>query len=109
MSCPTCWCFDIQDETRGKSGVRMRNWDSCMYPLFTLHGSGHNPRGTKTPPRAPALHAQAQVFCGQIRPGHSVRGLRPLYAAVPGEHRHPPGMHDLMNGLAASGEACAID
>ena len=46
--CPTCWCFDIQDETRGLSGIRMRNWDSCMYSLFTLHGSGHNPRNTKT-------------------------------------------------------------
>jgi sulfhydrogenase subunit beta (sulfur reductase) len=46
--CPTCWCFDIQDETRGLSGIRMRNWDSCMYPLFTRHGSGHNPRNTKT-------------------------------------------------------------
>ena len=45
--CPTCWCFDIQDETLGLSGIRMRNWDSCMYPLFTLHGSGHNPRNTK--------------------------------------------------------------
>jgi ferredoxin len=46
--CPTCWCFDMQDEVRGTSGVRMRNWDSCMYPLFTHHGSGHNPRDTKT-------------------------------------------------------------
>ena len=46
--CPTCWCFDIQDETHGLSGIRMRNWDSCMYPLFTFHGSGHNPRDTKT-------------------------------------------------------------
>ena len=45
--CPTCWCFDIQDEVQGKTGVRMRNWDSCMYPLFTLHGSGHNPRDKK--------------------------------------------------------------
>ena len=45
--CPTCWCFDIQDETRGVKGCRLRNWDSCMFPLFTLHGSGHNPRGTK--------------------------------------------------------------
>lgn len=45
--CPTCWCFDIQDETYGLSGIRMRNWDSCMYSLFTLHGSGHNPRDTK--------------------------------------------------------------
>lgn len=45
--CPTCWCFDIQDEVHGLEGIRMRNWDSCMYPLFTLHGSGHNPRGEK--------------------------------------------------------------
>lgn len=42
--CPTCWCFDIQDELHGKEGNRIRNWDSCMFPLFTLHGSGHNPR-----------------------------------------------------------------
>ncbi len=46
--CPTCWCFDIQDEVWGVKGIRMRNWDSCMYPLFTFHGSGHNPRDTKT-------------------------------------------------------------
>jgi ferredoxin len=45
--CPTCWCFDIQDETHGLGGVRMRNWDSCMFPLFSLHASGHNPRGQK--------------------------------------------------------------
>ena len=45
--CPTCWCFDIQDEIQGKAGDRMRNWDSCMFPLFTLHGSGHNPRDNK--------------------------------------------------------------
>ena len=46
-SCPTCWCFDIQDENRGNAGVRLRNWDSCMFPLFTMHGTGHNPRGAK--------------------------------------------------------------
>jgi sulfhydrogenase subunit beta (sulfur reductase) len=42
--CPTCACFDIQDETRGKEGVRYRSWDSCGFGLFTLHTSGHNPR-----------------------------------------------------------------
>jgi ferredoxin len=45
--CPTCWCFDIQDEVFGKEGDRLRTWDSCMFPLFTLHGSGHNPRDKK--------------------------------------------------------------
>jgi formate hydrogenlyase subunit 6/NADH:ubiquinone oxidoreductase subunit I len=41
--CPTCACFDIQDEG-GVSGKRLRCWDSCGFRLFTLHTSGHNPR-----------------------------------------------------------------
>jgi sulfhydrogenase subunit beta (sulfur reductase) len=45
--CPTCWCFDIQDEIYGKQVDRIRNWDTCMSPLFTLEGSGHNPREKK--------------------------------------------------------------
>jgi len=45
--CPTCWCFDIQDEITKKQGDRIKNWDSCMFPLFTLHASGHNPRPEK--------------------------------------------------------------
>lgn len=45
--CPTCWCFDIQDEVSGKHGKRMRNWESCMFPIFTVHTTGHNPRDTK--------------------------------------------------------------
>ncbi|PIE71949.1 MAG: 4Fe-4S ferredoxin [Deltaproteobacteria bacterium] len=45
--CPTCWCFDIQDENFGAKGVRTRNWDTCMEGLFTEHGSGHNPREKK--------------------------------------------------------------
>jgi ferredoxin len=45
--CPTCACFDIQDETRGQRGQRIRTWDSCCFKLFTLHTSGHNPRETQ--------------------------------------------------------------
>ena len=26
----------------------MKNWDSCMFPIFTVHTTGHNPRETKT-------------------------------------------------------------
>ncbi|MBU4316242.1 MAG: 4Fe-4S dicluster domain-containing protein [Proteobacteria bacterium] len=58
--CPTCWCFDIQDETHKNKGVRMRNWDSCMFPLFTLHGSGHNPRGEK-------VHRVRQRFMHKLK------------------------------------------
>lgn len=42
--CPTCACFDIQDETAGEKGQRVKCWDSCGFGLFTLHTSGHNPR-----------------------------------------------------------------
>lgn len=45
FACPTCWCFDIQDEVSGKKGVRLRLWDSCMSDLYSAHASGHNPRG----------------------------------------------------------------
>lgn len=42
--CPTCHCFDIAEEATNDTGQRVRNWDSCMFDLFTLHASGHNPR-----------------------------------------------------------------
>lgn len=45
--CPTCHCFDITDESRKGVGRRVRSWDTCAFSLFTLHGSGHNPRDTQ--------------------------------------------------------------
>jgi len=47
FSCPTCHCFDISEEVHKNEGSRVRTWDGCMAPLFTLHGSGHNPRDKK--------------------------------------------------------------
>jgi sulfhydrogenase subunit beta (sulfur reductase) len=43
--CPTCQCFDMSAEGRLK-GFQLKTWDSCMFPKFTLHASGHNPRPT---------------------------------------------------------------
>jgi sulfhydrogenase subunit beta (sulfur reductase) len=45
--CPTCHCFDMNDEVSTVSpltGKRVRNWDTCQFPDFTMHSSGHNPR-----------------------------------------------------------------
>ena len=44
--CPTCYCFDIQDVERTNWGYRERVWDSCMFPIYSLETSGHNPRPT---------------------------------------------------------------
>jgi len=46
--CPTCHCFDIQDEGDTYQGVRRKNWDSCSFAMFTMHTSGHNPRSTQS-------------------------------------------------------------
>jgi ferredoxin len=44
--CPTCHCFALLDEKVSSQGQRIRNWDSCMFPIFTLEASGHNPRAS---------------------------------------------------------------
>lgn len=46
--CPTCACFDIQEDAKGSTGNRLRCWDSCAFSLFTAHTSGHNPRETQS-------------------------------------------------------------
>ena len=33
--CPTCYCFDINDEMVGQRGARFRSWDSCAFPNYT--------------------------------------------------------------------------
>ena len=48
--CPTCHCFDMNDEVTSSSpiqGERVRTWDNCQFPDFTMHSSGHNPRPDK--------------------------------------------------------------
>ncbi|MFC1485339.1 4Fe-4S dicluster domain-containing protein, partial [bacterium] len=46
--CPTCHCFTIDDTKCKNDGYRMRCWDYCLNPDFTLMAGGHNPRETKT-------------------------------------------------------------
>jgi ferredoxin len=45
--CPTCHCFDIQDESTMTEGGRVRIWDTCMIPEYTMQASGYNPRPTR--------------------------------------------------------------
>jgi ferredoxin len=44
--CPTCYCFDINDEALKGVGARYRNWDSCSFPLYTQMPM-ENPREEK--------------------------------------------------------------
>jgi ferredoxin len=42
MVCPTCYCFDVNDELAlsVKEGARVRNWDSCQVVPFTEVAGG---------------------------------------------------------------------
>ncbi len=46
--CPSCSCFDMNHEATVWCGEQCRSWDSCSFPLFTRHASGHNPRSTRS-------------------------------------------------------------
>ena len=48
MVCPTCYCFDIQEEADDllEKGVRYRQWDGCMLHGFSGIAGGHNFRKT---------------------------------------------------------------
>ena len=47
--CPSCSCFDIQDEVCGACVERYRCRDTCQFEDFTLMGAGHNPRAAQLP------------------------------------------------------------
>jgi len=44
--CPTCYCFDINDELIKNQGERFKSWDSCAFPLYTKMPM-ENPRAEK--------------------------------------------------------------
>ena len=44
--CPTCYCFDINDEFIRNHGERFRSWDSCAFCLYTKMPM-ENPREEK--------------------------------------------------------------
>ena len=49
MVCPTCVCFDVQDDPalNLKGGERYRRWDACMLTEFAAVASGENFREHK--------------------------------------------------------------
>ncbi|MBN1766250.1 MAG: 4Fe-4S dicluster domain-containing protein [Sedimentisphaerales bacterium] len=44
LVCPTCYCFDVEDDVDWSldEGVRRRKWDGCMLAEFAAVAGGHN-------------------------------------------------------------------
>ncbi|MEW5900811.1 MAG: 4Fe-4S dicluster domain-containing protein [Acidobacteriota bacterium] len=63
--CPSCHCFDLSDEVDSSSplrGKRVRTWDTCQFPDFTMHSSGHNPRPDRASRLRQRLFHKFQYF-----------------------------------------------
>jgi len=47
LVCPVCSCFDTHEYVEDGVGARIRCWDSCHFPGYSLEASGFNPRETE--------------------------------------------------------------
>jgi len=68
--CPTCHCFDINDEVISSfplEGKRVRSWDNCQFPDFTMHSSGHNPRPDRASRLRQRILHKFQYFVEQYK------------------------------------------
>jgi ferredoxin len=87
--------------------MRIRNWDSCMFPLFTLHGSGHNPRGEKIQRVRQRFMHKLKYYVDKYGDGIQCVGCGRCV-------RHCPVNIDirrvceLMNSYGPSEDACAV-
>jgi ferredoxin len=105
--CPTCWCFDIQDETHGKCGKRYKNWDSCMGSQFTIHASGHNPRGDKVMRVRQRFMHKLKYFLDRYQDGIMCVGCGRCVQSCP-VNIDIRQVCRRMNDFAASRNTCAV-
>ena len=49
MVCPTCYCYDVQDDPPwgDRPGRRLRIWDSCLFTSHAAVAGGENFRGAR--------------------------------------------------------------
>jgi len=104
-ACPSCSCFDVHHEGNAWGGRELRCWDACTFPRFTLHASGHNPRGGPDARyRQRALHKFAY-----LEPGRE--GVIRCTGCGRCAAHCPVGIdiHDAVLRIAASGEGGSVD
>lgn len=48
LICDTCHCFLLADQKQNQQNVKLRMWDSCLYPTYARVAGGANPLKTRT-------------------------------------------------------------
>ena len=66
--CPTCYCFDVQDEVDWdlKSGCRYRAWDGCLLQNFATVAGDHNFRKNRSDRFRHRLYRKGKYVPGKI-------------------------------------------
>ncbi len=66
--CPTCYCFDVQDEVNWdlKSGCRYRAWDGCLLQNFATVAGDHNFRKKREDRFRHRLYRKGKYVPGKI-------------------------------------------
>ena len=66
--CPTCYCFDVQDEVNWdlKSGCRYRAWDGCLLQNFATVAGNHNFRQRRADRFRHRLYRKGKYVPGKI-------------------------------------------
>ena len=66
--CPTCYCFDVQDEVNWdlKTGCRYRAWDGCLLENFATVAGNHNFRKNRAARFRHRLYRKGKYVPGKI-------------------------------------------
>lgn len=68
MVCPTCFCFDVNDEVclDGETGERKRCWDSCLFKSHAMVAGNHNFRPSRADRFKHRFLHKHQAFMGDF-------------------------------------------
>ncbi|MFC1761824.1 4Fe-4S dicluster domain-containing protein [Planctomycetota bacterium] len=68
LVCPTCYCFDVQDDVNWdmKSGCRNRSWDGCLLDGFTKVAGDHEFRNARADRFRHRLYRKAKYVPAKI-------------------------------------------
>lgn len=66
--CPTCYCFDVQDDVNWdlKTGTRSRAWDGCLLSNFATVAGNHNFRKNRADRFRHRLYRKGKYVPGKI-------------------------------------------
>ena len=85
MVCPTCYCFNVQDNFNWdlKSGQRQRIWDGCLLDGFTKVAGEHEFRANRADRFRHRLYRKGKYVPERFDRRDFLRRLRQMRRGLP--------------------------